>query len=99
MSTRSRFRIDSGAWRLMLISAIAIVAIGCNSGESEKHSPAAEQAIRDAADAWNGKRIDDFVAAFTDAGLAKSFGDGTTREDIGSSLNEFIGEPPLDIQE
>jgi hypothetical protein len=99
MRTGSRFTIGGRRWRAALLAAIALVAIGCSGGASNKHDAAAEQAVRDAADAWNGKRIDDFVGAFTDAGLQRSFGAATPREDVGPSLTDFIGEPPLDIRE
>ncbi len=84
------------ARRLIILSLAAVVlgmlAVACGDDGDKP-----EDAVRDVAKAYNDKDVDQFLAFFTDDGIAASF-DGATREEAQQSLGEFIGEPPLTIR-
>jgi hypothetical protein len=86
---------------LLLVGVLALGAMSCgDDDEGGEDQAAVEQSFRDAVAAWNAQDVDGLIAHFTDAGLVNSFGDGEeTREDIVMFLPEFIGDPPLEIQE
>jgi hypothetical protein len=78
------------------------VELDCAEDEDDSASAgdgaaAAEQAVRDAMEAWNSKDAEAFLELFTDEAIATIFGqdEPATREEVAQFLPEIIGDPPM----
>ena len=71
-----------------------------NCEDEEDEVAAAEQLIRDIADAWNAGDAQTLADHFTDAGLQSAFGEAdASREEIIASIEENIGDGKIEIKE
>jgi hypothetical protein len=89
-------------WLGVLVALIgALVAFGAACGGDgdgdDGDSAEVEAAIQAVIDAWNGKDVDAFLAAVTDAFLQEEF--EVSRADAAEELGGFIGDPPITLGE
>lgn len=68
------------------------------NGDGDEDTTAIEQAIRDAAAAWNASDVEALLASFTEQGALAAFAEGeegATVEQLREVLPEFIGSEPI----
>lgn len=87
---------------LQQVAADNGINVDLNCDDEEDEAAAAEQRVRDIAEAWNAKDTEQFASYFTETGLNAAFGDPeapASREEVLAQLEDAIGQGAIEIKE
>jgi hypothetical protein len=76
--------------------ALLFLAAACGGDGDGGDEKGVEATLRSLADAWNANDVDGLLALVTDAFIQDEIGAGS-REEAAQGLQEFIGEPPIEV--